>query len=275
MKIDVQVTSGKQTVTGLTRSDFIVRDEGAPQPVVHFGEESEKLHVLLLLDVSGSMRKHVKQMAAAATEALQALEPGDQVGIMVFGRNADMLREFTEDVDGISSAILGSMHARDLGAGTRINTSVISAAERMKDDLAGREGRRAILILTDNKGLAYKMPNEKVLRALFEADAVLNAIVVGGSKPPKRGPEGANPDFTQPDVFLLARETGGDVIQAKNAGPAFRAILDRIRARYSLHYRAPGGMSGEFREVEVSLAEEARTRYPNAELRLRAGYYVP
>jgi VWFA-related protein len=275
VKIDAQVIDGRQTVTDLTQADFVVTDQGAPQEIVYFGKESEPLHVLLLLDVSGSMRKYVKEMAAASKEALKALDPGDEVGIMVFGRETKMRREFTDDVDRISNAILGAVNARELGAGTRINTSIIAAADQMRGELEGKPGRRAILILTDNKGLAYQVPNERVLRALFEADAVINAIAVGKAKKPKPPREGANPDFTHPDVFLLANETGGDVIKAKKAGPAFREILDRIRTRYSLHYRAPAGESGAFRSVEVALTAAARKRYPKAVPRSRSGYYVP
>ena len=222
VKIDAQVLDGRDTITGLQQSDFTITDEGVPQEIVYFGTEREPVHLLLLLDVSGSMKKHVKAMAEASKEALSALDPGDQVGIMVFGRETKMRREFTEEIDRISQAILGSVHARNLGAGTKINTSIIAASDRIAADLDGKLGRRAILILTDNKGLAYKVPNEKVLRAIYGADAVLNAIVVGNGKQPKPAHEGANPDFTHPDVFLLARETGGDVIKAKNAGPAFR-----------------------------------------------------
>ncbi len=275
VKIDAQVVDGRQTVTDLTKADFVVTDEGAPREIIHFGREREPLHVLLLLDVSGSMRKQLKQMAAASKEALKALDPGDRVGIMVFGRETKMRRDFTGDVDRISNAILGAVHARNLGAGTRINTSVIAAAALMRDELEGKPGRRAILILTDNKGMAYQVPNEQVRRALFEADTVLNAIAVGNAKPPRPPKEGVNPDFTHPDVFLLANQTGGDVIKAKKAGPAFREILDRIRTRYSLHYRAPGGESGAFRSVTVSLTPEALARYPKAEARSRSGYYVP
>jgi VWFA-related protein len=275
VKIDAQVVDGRKTVTDLTKADFVVTDEGAPQEIIYFGKESEPLHVLLLLDVSGSMRKHVKEMAEASKEALTALDPGDQVGIMVFGREAKLRREFTADISRISDAILGAVHARDLGAGTCINSSVIAAAALMRDALAGKPGRRAILILTDNKGMAYQVPNDLVLRALFEADSVLNVIAVGDAKSPPPPRAGANPDFTHPDVFLLANQTGGDAIKAKKAGPAFREILDRIRTRYSLHYRAPGGESGAFRSVEIALAPAARKRYPKAVPRSRAGYYVP
>jgi len=276
VKVDVQVIENRRPVAGLNEADFVIFDEGERRRPMHFGRETEPLWVLLLLDVSGSTRKHVKAMGEASREALKALHPGDRAGIMVFGRKTGMRREFTEDFDSISKAIIGSVHARDLGSGTRINASVIDAANRIGEDAEGQPGRRAIVILTDNTGLNYQAPNETVLRALYDADTVLNAIAVGKAKPPKPLKPGANPDFTPPDVFLLARETGGEVIGAKKAGSAFREILDRIRTRYSLHYPPPQeGEPGSFRRIRVELSEEARRRHRKAVVHARSGYYLP
>ena len=274
VRVDVQVTEGKKALGGLGREDFEVLDEGVPRKIVYFGNETEPLWVMLLLDVSGSTRKHVKEMAEASREALRALASGDHAAIMVFGRHTDYRRPFTGDLASIERALLGSVNARGLGSGTRINAAIIDAANQMREAAGTEPGRRAIVIMTDNKGLSYKVPNEDVLRALYDADAVLNAIAVGGAKPPKPLPPGANPDFTPPDIFLLARETGGEVIRANKTGAAFKTMLDGIRTRYSLHYHAPPAEPGIFRRIEARLTPEARRRHRKATIRARAGYYT-
>ncbi len=275
VKVDVQVSEGGIPVIGLGRGDFVILDEGLPRQPVYFARESEPLWLLLLLDVSGSTRKYVKEMGNAAQDALKALHPGDRIGIMVFGRNSEMRRDFSSQFGAISQSILASVNARDLGSGTRINDAVIAAARQIQERAGDQPGRRAILILTDNKGLNYQVPDEAVLKALHGADTVLNGIAVGNAKPPGPLQEGANPDFTPPDVFLLARETGGEVVRAKQAGRAFEKILERIRTRYSLHYEPPQGEPGSFRRIQVELSPATRKEHPTATIQARAGYYIP
>ena len=58
-----------ELITGLTAQDFVVREDDRPQPIVYFGREKEPLRLLAVLDVSGSMRKYVEQVATVARQA--------------------------------------------------------------------------------------------------------------------------------------------------------------------------------------------------------------
>lgn len=274
VRLDVQVTEGGRTVRGLTERDFVVRDEGVPQRILHFAHEEEPLDVLLLLDVSGSMRRHVEQVAAAARRAVRPLRPADRVGVMFFSRLAAIALELTEDRGAFERALQQALRPPDLGSGTAINASILAAAAYIGEE--GRRGRRAILIVTDNEGLNYQMPDEEVVRALWGADCVLNAAVTGNAARPQPPPAGVplNPDFTPSDVFRLAAETGGEALRAGAAGEAFARLLERLRTRYSLHYRAPEAARGSFRRIEVDLTAEARRRHPGAVVLVRRGYYT-
>ena len=277
VKVDVQVVQGQRLVGGLTRQDFRVLDRGQPREIVYFGQESEQLWVSLLLDVSGSMRKHVRAMAAAANKALSALRPGDQVEVVLFSREIKVFQPYTDDHSLVAGKLDAAVRHRSMPAGTSINSSILEAAQHMRNELANRLGRRAILILTDNEGWNYQVPDDRVLEALWQADAVLNAIVVGGAKRPQPlAPEvAANTDFTPSDVFQLAAETGGDVVRAKKAGEAFQTLLEGMRTRYSLHFHAAEGASGTFHEIQVELTGEAAKRLKRAKVRARRGYYLP
>jgi len=216
-------------------------------------------------------------MAGVSRQALGALRPGDQVAVMLFSRRAALRQEFTQDLAEVSGAIGAAARERGLGSGTAINAAILEAAAHWGRTLQGHPGRRAIVILTDNQGLNYQTPDEHVVRALYEADTVLNAIVTGKAKPPAPPKPGlpVNPDFTPSDVFRLASETGGQVLRSDKAATSFPAMIEGIRTRYSLHYHAPGGPSGSFRRVQVELSPAARRRHPKAEINARAGYYVP
>lgn len=277
VKLDVQVVEQGRLVSGLTELDFAVFDEGTPSRIVYFGHETEPVSVLLLLDVSGSMRRRLKEMAAASRRALAALRPGDQVGVMLFSRNTAVRVPFSGDFEAVAKQLARVPEAPALGSGTQINLAIVAAAGYVAQTLEGRPGRRAIVILTDNAGLNYQAPDEEVIRALHAADTVLNAIVTPEARPPKAPPPDRelNPDFTPPDVFRLARATGGEVVRAADAGEAFPRIFEGIRTRYSLHCPAAAGAPGSFRRLRVELTREARHRHPRAEIRTREGYYLP
>ena len=281
VRVDIQVEENRKILRGLTRDDFIVTDEGVPQPVSQFGRESEPLTLVLVLDVSGSMHSYLIQIAATAQEALRHLLPGDRVAVMLFSLRTTIQEEFTDN-HAVAARALNPKYFEgiDLGAGTAINSAILDAAEyvnREEQSLpAAKRGRRAILMLTDNFSLNYKVPDAIVIPALYSADTVFNAIVVGkGHKPPPIAPGTyTNPDFTPADVFRIAEETGGEAIRVESAGKAFGEMLERIRTRYTLLYSAPPATPGTFRHIRVDLSPSARARYPQATLRYRSGYYV-
>jgi VWFA-related protein len=276
VRIDVQVTQDNNLVTDLTKSDFAVFDEGHSHPLVYFGRESEPLSLLLLIDISGSMREYIEQVAAVARESLRHLRLQDRVAVMIFAKEARVRLEWTDSHGQVAEELKQGVYDDTLGAGTNINDALLAAAKYI-DSTVEPTVRRAVLILTDNRGLNYRSPDAAVIEAMNAAESVVNAIVVGrGQRPePVSGGTYRNPDFTTPDVFLISEQTGGEAVKADKAGRAFNTMIERIRTRYALHYATPSGATaGSFRRVEVKLTPEARQRYPRAQLRHRPGYRV-
>lgn len=277
VRVDAQAVEGARTVAGLAAEDFVVLDEGEPQRPEYFARESEPLSLVLLLDVSGSMRRHLQDLAAAARAALSALGPEDRVAILVFARQTAVRREFGAGQSGAAEALERVVRDERVGTATELNRAVAAAADYAREQ-AGARGRRGVLALTDNRGVNYQAPDQEAVARLWDADAVLNAIVVGGGAPPRPDPPGArlNPDFTPFNVFRLAEETGGEIVRAGQAGAAFSGILERMRTRYSLHYRLPDtARAGQTRQIKVELSPAARKRHPKARVRARSGYRVP
>src|SRR4051794_22990932 len=58
VKVDAKVFAADgTTLSGLSQTDLIVFDEDQPQQISHFAAETEKLDLVLLLDVSNSMTR--------------------------------------------------------------------------------------------------------------------------------------------------------------------------------------------------------------------------
>lgn len=286
MRAEVQVTQKSRVISNLSREDFVLRDEGVVTEVAEFGMESDPLDVMMLLDVSGSMTSYLYEVSRAADAALAQLQPSDRVGVMIFSKQAKVLSEFRAPREQTLATLKSLTRQPGMGAGTAINASIMDAVEAIKKDAA--EGhydsrrRRAILILTDNWGLNYKLPDRVVLRALHEQNISLHAIVVGRVQKPKEkwskiARDGLEDeiDFSPANVFQLAEDTGGDIFTDLKQEDGLAGILSRIRNRYSLYFHANAdAKKGVFREIRVSLSPTAAKANKGAVVRARAGYYV-
>jgi VWFA-related protein len=271
VRVDAQVIAGGNIVRDLQKADFVVRDNGAPREILYFGQEEDPLDVILVLDTSGSMDKAIRQVSEAAREALRTLRAGDRVAVTRFTRRAAVAADFTEDRGKVERAI-ADICARPFGGGTDIHGALEHAAGEFLD-LARPRRRRAILLISDGQSESYR-PQSAVLRKLWEADAVLNALQVKG---PRFLNGGMNLRMRLLGVDLkdLARETGGEVLKANRIGEDFRRMMERMRLRYSLHFAAAEGKAGEQRRITVELSEAARMRYRTARVHARRAYVVP
>lgn len=276
VRASVQVSEGNKQVTGLRKEDFVLLVDERPVPIDFFGRQSDPLSLLLLLDVSGSMRKYVEQMGRAAQQAMKPLQAEDRVATMIFSRQAELREDFTSDRRLIEQAILRSARDENLGGGTAINAALMQAAQLFdKSDADFEKGRRAIVILTDNLSLNYQSPDEDVIRELQNRNVVMDAIVVGKGKRPEPVKAGryVNPDFTPADVFHIADETGGEAVRAEHVEATFAPMLERIRTRYELQFRPQSVGGNHFHKLRVTLSPEAQKQHPKAVIRTRSGYF--
>jgi len=262
---------------GFTKDDFRVLENGKSQPVVQFAGGDEALDLILLFDVSGSMRPKVQQVAAAAREGVQELRAGDRVAIMVFNTHTRVIAPFTEDLEAVQRSIQQDVLSLNFGGGTFIQSAVSDAARKlMREQRTSR--RRAVLVVTDDMGQRTRREST-VVTELWEADAVLTGLIVRSEllQTLNRINTITHPYMIglQAGVKGIAAKTGGDFIHSGEPGAAFQESMRRIRSRYSLYYAMPEGKAGTHRALRVELTGEAALRYPKAKVRARMGYVVP
>ncbi|MBL8227983.1 MAG: VWA domain-containing protein [Bryobacterales bacterium] len=272
VRVDAQVTHGDRVVTDLRKEDFLILDNGKPQPILYFSNEADPLDLVLVLDTSGSMRSSIQQVSRSATEALKHLRPGDRVAVTKFTLRTGEVLSFTEDVSKVSEAI-EEICGRPFRGGTNIHGALKHAGKLLMGQPRGPR-RRAVLLISD--GMSQKFTSQQaVLESLWEADAVLHALIVNGPGDRTRmlmrflSPTS---NLSKVDVPKLADATGGDTLRAEHAGDGFRDMMERIRRRYSLHYALPAGIAGEEHTVKVELAGQAKEQYKGARVKARKGY---
>ncbi len=275
--VDAEVTDGTRTLTGFHKEDFVVKDNGRPQPILYFSEDVEPLDLILLFDVSGSMRTNLEGVAVSSSTALAELRQGDRVAVVTFQRTSRIVAPFTEDLTAVANTIRDDVLGGKFGGGTHLLAAVDDAAKYFIQD-GKTHRRRAVLILTDNYGQRSRR-TMTVVEHLWEADALLSGLIIRSSADKALNTAIA---VTSPLTLLLqegmegvAEKTGGDTIKAGEPGEAFREAMRRIRLRYSLYYAVPPSKPGEQRRVQVELTADALSRYPGARVRARKGYVAP
>src|SRR6266436_4460083 len=143
-------------LAGLRAENFVVLEDGKEQRVTNFATTEAPFEIALLLDTSGSTRAELGLIRDAANAFINALRPGDRVGIVAFNdtlRNGspvasvDILSGLNSDRKALRAAIEN--------LGTSNGTPFYDGLERVADQVfrdPPREevrGRRAVVALTD------------------------------------------------------------------------------------------------------------------------------
>jgi VWFA-related protein len=281
VRVDARVTdpSGRD-IGGLKQGDFVIHDENDRREVLDVTTESERdrVDVVLLLDVSGSMWQHLRELGATTASALGQLKPGARVALMEFASRTQVVQPFTEDYRLVERRITETIFKQTLGRDTFVNEAVAAAAEYLRKNSEPKT-RRFVIVVSDNAGTRSSVTDAQALKSVQSANAVLNAIVVGEA--PTAGETLTTVRFTDPeatgfpDLSRYAQATGGMFVTSSRVGEALRDAVGDIRTRYQLHYSAPAGsVAGKFRRIKVELTPEARQRYAGAVIAAREGYYA-
>lgn len=152
----VVIDSSGRPISGLRPENFRIVEDGQPQTIANFGTAETPFEIALLLDTSGSTRDDVALIRAAANSFIEALRPGDRVGVVAFNTAqtvqrpiaaVEVLTPLTDDREVLRAAIenLGSSQGTPYYDGLeRVADSIFS--EPARDEV---RGRRAIVALTD------------------------------------------------------------------------------------------------------------------------------
>ncbi len=259
VRVDAQATdSTGALVEGLTKDDFRVLDEGAPQTLVNFSFAQEPLDLILLFDTAGSMHSKLLEVVRATQLGFNELRKGDRVSVRVFGSDSYELLPFSENLETVNQAILIRAITIRPNGSSKLEPAADAAALRFRDERTSHR-KRAILIITDKTDA--KANQMSIVRDLWASDAVLSELVMGG--PSERKPN------------EIVDQTGGTTIVAGNPGEAFRESVHYLRSGYTMYYALPDAKPGTARRLDVQLTPEALKRFPNGRVRARSGYNVP
>ena len=247
----------------------------------YFSRETDTpLTMGILVDTSPSQGRVLEvEKSRGGSFPEEVMRPKDLTFVMHFDVEVELLQDFTSDLHLLDKAIdeteingggvrtTGTFPSGDSGGATHLYDAVyLSARELLKNEV----GRKVLILLTDGEDQGSKVKLETALEAAQKSDIIIYSIDISDRSFYRSAGIGYSGDSV---LRKLSDETGGRVIQAKNAkdtSVAFQQIARELRTQYLLGYTPTNTkLDGTFRKIEVKV--------PNgdAKVNARRGYYAP
>ena len=290
-------------VSGLTKDDFRVFDEGEPQPITHFSSERVPVSLGIVLDTSGSMEGEKMRAAREALDRFlfQLLDPQDEVFLYRFDNAPELVEGWTNDKRRISES-LGRIQPR---GGTALYDTVAEAVQMAQQ---GRNRKKAVVIISDGNDTSSHTDVFSLKQLIRETEVLVYAVGIDGSGTPTimsrpRPPIGGGPRFPIPfpipggggrgggsyppfpgsggggagpddrvntaALRQITDDSGGRteiVTDPRDLDPATATIADELSKQYYIGYPSPGHKDGRWHSIRVEV------RDPSLKVRARRGY---
>jgi VWFA-related protein len=294
-----------QIVRNLTKDDFTLAEDGRPQAIRYFSQDSGlPLTLGLLVDTSMSQRRVLGKERDASYRFLDQVlrEDKDQAFLIHFDREVELLEDLTPSRKKLEAA-LGRLespeqdrrsgggggyggggrggHGGHHGGGTSLYDSVLLASDEL---MKKQSGRKAVIVLTDGVDNGSKVTLSSAIESAQRADTLVYSILFAasdaygpmghgggrhGGYPGRR--QGSRTDG-KPVLQRLAGQTGGGFFEVSKKEPIekiYDQIQEELRNQYSIGYTSdrPDTARG-YHKIELT------TKKSELIVQTRDGYYA-
>jgi Ca-activated chloride channel homolog len=272
INIDVSMVTTDVTVIGnptreLNEEDFIILDDGVPQPATFLSKDQLPIAVALVIDASGSTRPFMPVMQLAGIAALRHLKTDDQATLYSFfsevRRHADLTDDIVKVAEGLNKV--------EIYNGTALYDAIVDASNYLSKKAPN--SRRAIILISDNQSYGSTWGPDQTLISLLENSITLYNVLAQSTfdTPPI--------DESKQSVLWLPKfvvETGGELFDVSEPSALQAALANailNIRNQYTLGFNPTNpGKSGTFHKLEIRFASGKLC--PGCRINTRKGYYT-
>jgi len=233
-------------VPNLEQDEFTILDNGKPQQITFFQNETQPFTVVVMLDYSASMTSSLDLLRAAAEQFLLRMLPRDKGQVGAFSDRIEFSGTFTNDRDDLISAL------RDLQYGNP--TRLWDAVDQSIDMLKPVDGRKIVLVFTDGDDTYSKASFGSVLDHAKQNEIMVYAIGLQSTYF-----NGQRMVRSQPDRSLrkIAEETGGGYFELKKTdelAPTFTRVAQELHSLYTLGF-APATLDSKEHRLDLKMKQ--------------------
>jgi len=271
-------------ITSLKKGDCGLFEDTKEQTLKEMTQEKNlPLTIGILLDTSGSQQNVLPLEQDSGSRFLsEVLTPKDEAFLISFDVNVDLLADYTNNARELKRAIdRASINTASSSAGvpgigggpfptsnprgTLLFDAVYLAAH---DKLRAETGRKILVLLTDGGDQGSQETLKTATEAAQKANAIIYVILIADSM----YHQGSVFDSSERDMYTLAEQTGGRVINVGHNGKkleeAFDQIQDELRTQYLASYTpANRTADGKFRKINIDCGK-------GLTVQARKGYYA-
>lgn len=269
--LDVTVVDpSNKPVMDLKREEFSVTDDKIAQKIEYFSRDQVPVSLAFAIDTSGSMRPKLDQVVKASTNLVKESRPGDEMAVIEFKDQPELLEEFTGDVNDVIDTLNGLVASRQ----TAMLDALYLAADYSSKE--GKNRRKAVLVVTDGLDNDSYYKFSEVVNHLREIDVQIYLIGFINDLDKDSGLfKKSQKEKAEGLLSKLAEETGGKAFFPKELSEVHaiaQQISTDLRTQYSIgYYPTNAAKDGSYHAVKVQVNSGARRLIA----RHRNGYSAP
>src|SRR5262245_9422196 len=238
-------------IPNLEQEQFSIFDNGKPQEISFFENETQPFTIVVMLDFSASMTANLDLLRAATEQFILRMLPDDKGQVGAFSDKIEFSGKFTNDRDDL----IGALKDLQFGNPTRL-WDAVDASIDMLEDATSR--RKIVLIFTDGDDTASRRGQGDVLQKAKAKEVMIYAIGLESEFF-----NGVRLQRTRPDRGLrkLADETGGGYFELKKTdelAPTFTRVAQELHSLYALGFTAMY-LDGKEHKLEVRVKTAGAT----------------
>ena len=244
-------------VDGLAKKDFAVNAGGVwVDPDTFERDDSAPASYAFLVDTSGSMKIAGKLDSAksAVRRILNLRRPGDDFALFAFAEDeVSLVADFSTD----PTRLLRALDRLEAGGRTALFDAVAATPSRM---LAGRNGKRAILLFTDGVDNASRLSAEEMAEILQQVSIPVYTVGMKNAAF-DRLTDAERKDLALDNLKMLAYSSGGQMFLASGEDdltPIAAKINAEVRKQYLLGFAPSGQGELKYRVVVVNVTKPGK-----------------
>ena len=185
-----------KVVTGFTKDDFTLTEDGHPETIRYFTLDDLPLTMVLSVDTSQSVSEALDAERTASQSFLDTMlaRPTDRAGLLHFDHEVELLQDLTSSKPKLNEALneLGPTPAEnsssdsgssDSGTRRRGGTQLYDAIYLASNDVLNhQQGRKAIIVLSDGEDRGSRVTMHEAIEAAQKAEAVVYTIYFKGEE---------------------------------------------------------------------------------------------